>query len=449
MTTGPLFGKIVCFAIPLIFSNMLQILFNAADVAVVGQFAGSEALAAVGANTAVIFLLTNLFIGISMGSNIAVARHLGEKDEEAASRAVHTSIAVALVSGFCLIGVGWFAARPFLTWMNTPSDSLELAILYMKIYFAGMPSIMLYQFGSAILRAIGDTRRPMIYLTFAGGVNIVLNLVFVICFQMSVAGVALATIISQTISAILILRSLMRADGCYRLSWNSLCFDRRELSLMVRIGLPAGMQSCLFSISNVMIQSSINSFGYLAVAGSTAASNVENFCNMASSAIFQTAMSFTGQNYGARRYDRILHVFLITVGLGVAVLGLMGLGCYWFGPFFLSLFTNDPQVIPYGMVRMAKICALEAIVPFMDIAVGPLRGMGKSLQPMLAAVLCICGVRILYLYTVFAAYPTLEVLYASYPITWALSGVVTTFLFFYYYRKLIHEHDAETAAAAD
>ena len=345
MCEGPLFSKIVVYSVPLILSGILQLLFNAADTIVVGRFAGSEALAAVGSTASLINLLTNVFMGLSIGANVLIARYYGAGKEKEASKAVHTSIMLSLISGVVLMGIGMVAARPLLALMGSPADVIDLSVLYIRIYFAGMPVILLYNFGSAILRAIGDTKRPLYYLTFAGVINVLLNLVFVIVFKMSVAGVALATIISQAVSAWLIVRCLMKLEGMCKLEPKKLSIDVPMMKNMIKLGLPAGMQGSIFSISNVLIQSSINSFGSVVMAGNAAASNVEGFTYIAMNALHQTALTFTSQNFGKRQFDRIKKIQITCVGMVIGVGLLVGGGSYLLGETLLHFYSTDAEVI--------------------------------------------------------------------------------------------------------
>lgn len=424
MCEGPLFGKIVVYSVPLILSGVLQLLFNAADTIVVGRFAGSEALAAVGSTASLINLLTNVFMGLSIGANVLIARYYGAGKEREASKAVHTSIMLSLICGVILTGIGIVAARPLLTLMGSPADVIDLSVLYIRIYFAGMPVILLYNFGSAILRAIGDTKRPLYYLTFAGVINVLLNLVFVIVFKMSVAGVALATILSQVVSAWLIIRCLMNLDGMCKLELRKLSVDVPMMKNMIKLGLPAGMQGSIFSISNVLIQSSINSFGSVVMAGNAAASNVEGFTYIAMNALHQTALTFTSQNYGQRKFERIKKLQLICVGMVTAVGLLVGGGSYLLGETLLHFYSNDAEVIQYGLLRMSIIAVFYFMCGVMDVMVGGLRGLGYSVMPMIVSLLGACGLRILWIFTVFAKYRTLQMLYISYPITWAITASV-------------------------
>ena len=435
MCSGALLPKILLFTLPLMLSGILQLLFNAADIVVVGRFAGNEALAAVGSCGALINLIVNVFIGLSVGANVMVARFYGAGQKKELEEMIHTAIATALVSGVILIFLGIFVARPALTLMATPEDVIEHSVLYMRIYFVGMPVMMLYNFGSAILRAVGDTKRPLYYLLLAGVINVVLNLVFVICFRMGVAGVAWATVISQAISALLVLRCLVQYDGELKLSLKKLRIVPDKFIKMVRIGLPAGVQGAFFSISNMLIQSSVNSFGSTVMAGNTAAGNIEGFVYTAMNALHQTAISFSGQNFGAKKYKRIAKVVLICE-LCVLIIGLvMGNLVYIFGNIFLQLYSTDPEVIEYGMLRMSIICTTYCLCGMMDVMVGALRGIGRSVMPMLVTLTGVCAFRVVWIFTVFAAYRSLEVLYISYPISWAVTFLVHTCCFIFVYRK--------------
>lgn len=437
MCNGPLLGKILMFSIPLMLSGILQLLFNAADIVVVGRFAGNSALAAVGSTSSLINLLINLFIGLSVGANVLVARFYGAGQKKELSEMVHTAVATSLVSGVFLIFVGFFLARPALRLMDTPADCIDQAVLYMRIYFAGMPAMMAYNFGSAILRAVGDTKRPLYYLLFAGVINIILNLIFVIVFSMDVAGVALATVISQIVSAALVLRCLMLSETDYKLNLRELRIVRDKLFKMTQIGLPAGLQGALFSISNVLIQSSVNSFGSIAMAGNTAAGNIEGFVYTSMNSLYQTAISFTGQNYGARKYKRIgkilfiCQIIVITIGL------VMGNAAYLCSEVLLRLYSTDAEVISFGVLRLSIICTFYCLCGMMDVMVGSLRGMGYSIMPMLVSLTGACLFRIVWIYTIFKAYNTLKCLYWSYPISWALTFLVHLLCFFIVYRRLM------------
>ena len=437
MCNGPLLGKIMIFYIPLMLSGILQLLFNAADIVVVGRFAGNEALAAVGSTSSLTNLIVNLFIGLSVGANVLVARFYGAKQDEELKETVQTAIGTAVAGGVILIILGFFLSKPALGWMGTPEDVINHSVLYMRIYFAGMPFMMVYNFGSAVLRAVGDTKRPLYYLLIAGVVNVVLNLIFVITFSMGVAGVATATVVSQAISAALVVRCLIRTDSAYRLELQGIRIVPDKLLKMVQIGVPAGMQGALFSISNVLIQSSVNSFGSVAMAGNTAASNIEGFVYTAMNAFHQAAISFSGQNYGARKYKRIRKVLLICEVMVVVVGALMGNVAYLFGGTLLKLYTVDPEVIEYGILRMRIICTPYFLCGMMDVAVGALRGMGYAIMPMLVSLTGACLLRVVWIYTIFQSYRTLECLYFSYPISWGLTFAVHLVCFVIVFRKLL------------
>ena len=436
MIHGPLFIKILTYALPLVLSGVLQLLFNAADIVVVGRFSGNHALAAVGSTSSLINLLVNLFIGVSVGANVLVARFCGARDYDNAQDTVHTAISVSLVGGVLMIFVGFFLSEPLLALMGTPADVLNDAALYMRIYFAGMPAFMLYNFGAAILRAVGDTRRPLYFLTLAGVVNVVFNMFFVIVFHMGVAGVALATIISQAISAVLVMLCLMKSEGMCQVHKDKLKIHGNKLLMMLRIGLPAGLQGCVFSISNVLIQSSINSFGSLAMAGNTAASNIEGFVYTGMNAIYQTCLSFTSQNLGAKQVKRIKKTLIYCL-IVVFVIGfVLGQASYRLGNILLGIYSSDPEVIAYGLVRLSYVGALYFVCGLMDVMTGVMRGLGYSVMPMLVSLTGACAFRVIWIYTVFQANHTLDVLYASYPISWTLTFCVHFICFLFAYRKL-------------
>lgn len=437
MCNGPLFGKIMIFYVPLMLSGVLQLLFNAADIIVVGRFAGSEALAAVGSTSSLINFLVNLFIGLSVGANVLVARFYGAGQKKELSEMVHTAVLTSVVGGVALVIIGVAVAKPALQLMGTPDDVISQSILYMRIYFCGMPAMMAYNFGSAVLRAVGDTKRPLYYLLVAGVVNVVLNLIFVIGFHMGVAGVATATVISQVISAVLVLRCLIISDSDYQLNLKELKIVPDKLFKMIQIGVPAGLQGALFSISNVLIQSSVNSFGSVAMAGNTAASNIEGFVYTAMNAFYQTAISFTGQNMGALKYKRIGKIALICQGMVLVVGLVLGNGAYFLSGTLLKLYSTEAEVIQYGMLRMSIICVTYCLCGMMDVMVGSLRGMGYSIMPMLVSLTGACLFRVVWIYTVFQQIRTLECLYWSYPISWTLTFTVHLICFGVVYRKLL------------
>lgn len=437
MCNGPLFGKILLFSLPLMLSGILQLLFNAADMVVAGRWVGSDALAAVGSTGSLINLLVNVFIGLSIGANVLVARYYGAGQDRELGETVHTAVTTAFISGIVLIFIGFFVSPMALELMETPEDVLDQAVLYMRIYFAGMPAMMVYNYGSAILRAVGDTKRPLYFLTCAGVINVLLNLFFIIQCSMGVEGVALATSISQYISAGLVLRCLIKTQGAYRLVPKELRIHAHKLKMMIRIGLPAGLQGAIFSISNVLIQSSVNSFGSVAMAGNSAAANLEGFVYTSMNTFHQTAVSFTGQNYGARQYKRIGRILLYCV-IGVTAVGLvMGNFFYLFGHQLLSLYSPEPEVIAFGLRRLLYICCPYFLCGLMDTMVGTLRGMGYSVMPMLVSLSGACLLRIIWIYTVFRQFRSLEILYISYPFTWLVTLAVHFICFMVVYRKLM------------
>ncbi|MCI8693254.1 MAG: MATE family efflux transporter [Lachnospiraceae bacterium] len=437
MCSGPLLGKIMIFYVPLMLSGVLQLLFNAADIVVVGRFAGNEALAAVGSTGSLTNLIVNLFIGLSVGTNVLVARFYGAKQDGELTETVQTAIATAMAGGIILIFLGFFLSKPALGWMGTPDNVIEHSVLYMRIYFIGMPFMMVYNFGSAVLRAVGDTKRPLYYLLIAGVINVILNLIFVIAFSMGVAGVAAATVISQAVSAALVVRCLIRTDSAYRLELQGIKIVPDKLLKMIQIGVPAGMQGALFSISNVLIQSSVNSFGSVAMAGNTAGSNIEGFVYTAMNAFHQAAISFSGQNYGARKYKRISRVLLICELLVLGVGIVLGNAAYLLGGTLLKLYTVDPEVIQYGILRMRIICTTYCLCGMMDVAVGALRGMGYAIMPMLVSLTGACLFRVVWIYTVFQSYRTLKCLYISYPISWGLTFAVHMVCFVIAFGRLL------------
>lgn len=448
MCNGPILGKMLMFAVPLMLSSMLQLLFNAADVVVVGKFAGDNSLAAVGCTGSLINLLINLFVGLSVGANVMAARHYGAKQEDELSKTVHTAIMLAIIGGAILTVVGMVFTGPILKLMSTPEPVLPLATLYLRIYFGGMLANMIYNFGSAILRAVGDTRRPMYYLSFAGVVNVILNLIFVIVFKLDVAGVAIATVISQCISAILVIRCLIREKGAIHLDIKALRVDRKEFSNILRIGIPAGLQGCVFSLSNVVIQSSINGFGETVVSGSAASSNLEGFVYVAMNSFYQATLSFISQNFGAGRFSRIKRVMLC--GLGCVTVAGLALGNLEvaFGRKLLSIYTSSPEVIEAGMIRMRINNTLYCLCGMMDVMVGVLRGIGYSVMPMIVSLVGACGTRLLWIATVFQIerFHRIETVYIAYPISWFLTFMVHFICFLVVRRKSIPSTDRAALA---
>lgn len=421
MCSGSVPVKMILFSVPLICSGMLQLLFNAADVVVVGQFAGDDSLAAVGSTSSLINLFTNVFIGLSVGCNVLTARYFGADSKKEIEDTVHTSIAVAFISGIVITVLGIALAPFILKMMDTPEWGL--ATMYLCLYFLGMPAMMVYNFGSAILRAVGDTKRPLYYLTFAGFINVVMNLLFVIVFKMDVAGVALATVISQVISAVLVVRCLMKETGSIHLDLRKIRIKKGILFKILQIGLPAGVQGTLFSLSNVFIQSSVNEFGEIVVAGNSIAGNLEGFVYVAMNSIYQAAISFTSQNIGAMKYERVNRIAVTAMGL-VTVIGLaMGNLLVLFGRPLLGLYSDSPAVVEAGMVRLVWICTIYALCGMMEVMVGLMRGMEYSVLPMIVSLLGACVFRLVWLATVFQweGLHKIETVYASYPVSWALT----------------------------
>lgn len=424
MCNGPLLGKLLLFAIPLMLSGILQLLFNAADIIVVGRFTGAEALAAVGATSTLITLFVNVFMGLSIGTNVLTAQYYGAGDKKNVQETVHTSILLSFLCGLLMLVLGVLLARTLLSLMATPANVLDQSALYMRIYFLGMPAFMVYNFGAAILRAMGDTRRPLYFLLTAGIINVALNLFFVIVLEMGVAGVALATAVSQTISAVLVLRCLIREEGMCRLELRSLKMYRRKVWRIFQIGLPAGLQGGIFSISNVMIQSSVNSFGAIAVAGNTASANLEGFVYTSMNSVYQTALSFTSQNMGAGNHKRIGKILILCLCIVCVIGAVMGNGAYLFGRQLLGIYSSNEEVISYGLMRMQVICTCYFICGIMDVTVGSLRGMGYSFMPMLVSLLGACGLRIVWIFTLFSWQRSLFSLYISYPVSWIITASV-------------------------
>ena len=439
MCNGPILSKVLVYAFPLMLSGILQLLFNAADVIVVGRFAGSQSLAAVGSTSALINMLINVFIGLSVGVNVLVAQYYGAKSEDDVNETVHTAITISLISGVFLIFVGFILSRPLLELMGTPEDVIDKSTLYMRFYFAGMPVIMLYNFGSAVLRAVGDTRRPLYYLTVAGVVNVVLNIFFVTQLNMDVAGVALATVLSQVISAGLVVRTLMKSEGCLKLELKKLGIHVPKLKRIIRVGLPAGMQGAIFSISNVLIQSSVNSFGSIAMAGNTTSQNIEGFIYTSMNAIYQTNLSFTSQNYGGRKFSRINRITLTCIGVVVAVGLVLGLSCYGAGEFLVGIYSSDPEVIRYGVSRLSMFGCTYFICGIMDVMVGAIRGLGYSILPMCVSLTGACAFRVIWIYTVFQWSHSLKTLYLSYPASWIVTTTAHIICFLIIRRKLPRE----------
>lgn len=428
--------KLISFSIPLMLSGILQLLFNAVDIIVVGRFTGSQALAAVGSTTALINVFTNLFIGVSLGANVLAARFYASGRKKEMSETVHTSILFALLSGIVMVFVGLFFSRAALELMDTPADVIDQSALYMQIYFAGMPFFMLYNYGAAILRAVGDTKRPLFFLVIAGGVNAGLNLFLVIVLHLGVAGVAIATVIAQMISCILVLRCLYQSTGSYQLRISRLTLKWTYLKQIFQVGIPAGIQSTVINFSNVLLQSSVNSFGSVAMAGYTAANNIFGFLFAAVNSITQACMSFTSQNYGVGKWKRMDRVLLNCMLLTVIVSLVLGGGSYLFGPELLRIYTSDAAVIQCGMEILLYTTVTYFMCGIMDLFPGALRGMGCSAVPMLLSVIGTVGTRVVWIFMVFPKYRSLDILFISYPASWLVT-IALQVVCYYFVRKKV------------
>ena len=451
MTHGPLFGKIVLFTLPLMATNLLQLLFNAADIVVIGRFASHEAMAAVGSTTGLNVLMLNIFFGLSVGVNVLTARYKGARRRREGSRTVHTSTAVALYGGIVMGAIGILISKPMLILMATPEEILPKATLYMWIYCSGVPFIVLYNFSSAILRAVGDTRRPLIFMVVAGIVNVLLNLFFVLVLHWDVAGVATATLISNVLSAALVLGVLTRTRDSSRLFWNRIRVHMPIFIDMLKIGLPAGIQSSFFSVSNLIVQSSINSFGSLAIAGNTAALSLESMVHVCAASFYFTTISFVGQNHGAKKYKRIVRSTLLCMASSF-VLGIAAAWTVWgFGEPLLKIYTAHPDVIRWGLLRMRYLLSIYFLCNIMDVICGALRGMGHSIKPTVVTLLGICVFRVGWVFWIFPLKRTMENLLISYSISWSLVILVNGAILYFVVRRMFrlaaenHHHTADTA----
>lgn len=438
MCNGTIMDKLISFSLPLMLSGILQLMFNAVDIIVVGRFSGSESLAAVGSTTALINVFVNLFIGISLGANVLAARFYAAKREKEMSETVHTAITLALISGIIMAFVGIGLSRGALELMGTPDDVINLSALYMRIYSVGMPFFMLYNYGAAILRAVGDTKRPLLFLIIAGVTNACLNLVLVIVFDMGVAGVAIATVISQCISCILVLRCLWTSEGSYQLRFSRLCLKKVYLKQIFQVGIPAGIQSTVINFSNVLLQSSVNSFGSTAMAGYTAANNIFGFLYATVNAVTQACMSFTSQNYGAGKWKRMDRVLVNCIILSVSVAVVLGGGAYIFGDKLLQIYTADPKVIQCGMEILLYTTVTYFLCGLMDLFPGAMRGMGYSLVPMVLSIIGTVGVRIVWIFGIFPSHRSLDILFISYPASWIITIVMQVICFFFV-RRVVHK----------
>ncbi|MEA4899763.1 MATE family efflux transporter [Bacillota bacterium Meth-B3] len=437
MTHGPMLKKILLFALPLMATGMLQLLYNAADIAVVGKFATDADQAAVGSTGALINLVVTLFIGLSVGASVAVSNHYGAGRHREVSSVVHTAVAVSAIAGVAAAALGIAFAPLLMRMTGTPPEVEGKALAYLMIYFAGLPAAMVYNFGAAVLRAVGDTRRPMYYLAIAGVTNVVLNLISVIVFRMGASGVALATTVSQVVSAVLVVTCLMRSSGSIRLDLKKLRVHRAAFWEIARVGVPAGLQGTVFSISNVLIQSSVNSFGTIVMAGNTVAQSLDGFVNVTTAAFGQSALSFVAQNRGAgdlKRVRRAVQASCLWMAIFAVAVGtlIVSIGSWLLGTFY----TDNPVVIEQAMVRLNIMCLTYALCGLMDVLASSIRGMGHSLLPMLVTLIGVCGLRIVWLYTVFAQHRTLTTLYLCYPVTWAIAAATHLACFVWLYRRM-------------
>lgn len=437
MCNGTIMDKLISFALPLMVSGILQLMFNAVDIIVVGRFSGSQALAAVGSTTALINVFTNLFIGVSLGANVLAARFYAAGKDKEMSETVHTAITLALVSGVVMAVIGLVFSRWALEIMGTPADVIDQSSLYMRIYFLGMPFFMVYNYGAAILRAVGDTKRPLMFLIVAGVINAVQNMFLVIAFHMGVAGVAIATVISQMISCLLVLRCLYKTDSSYQLRFSRLCMKKFYLAQIFQVGIPAGIQSTVINFSNALLQSSVNSFGSTAMAGYTAANNVLGFLYASVNAVTQACMSFTSQNYGVGKYKRMDRVLLDCGILSFVIAFVLGCGSYIFGGEILKIYTEDPEVIRCGVEILSITTVPYFLCGIMDLFPGALRGMGHSGVPMILSIIGTVGTRIVWIFWIFPQNRSLYTLFISYPASWAIT-IVMQVICFIFVRRTVH-----------
>lgn len=444
MCNGTIMDKLISFALPLMLSGILQLMFNAVDIIVVGRFSGSRSMAAVGSTTALINVFTNLFIGISLGANVLTARYYAAGKEKDVENTVHTAIALALVSGIIMAVIGQIFSKGALLLMGTPDNVISLSTLYMRIYFLGMPFFMLYNYGAAILRAVGDTKRPLIFLIVSGLSNACLNLLLVIVFHLDVAGVAIGTVISQMISSILVLLCLHRTHGCYRLVFSKLAIRKKYMLQIFQVGVPAGIQTTVINFSNALLQSSVNSFGSIAMAGYTAANNLLGFLYFSVNAVSQACMSFTSQNYGVGKLKRMDRVLLDCAVLSVIISVVMGCGCWFFGSQILSIYTNEPEVIECGLEILSITTAPYFLCGIMDLLPGALRGMSYSTVPMILSIIGTVGTRVVWIFWIFPMDRSLYNLFISYPASWIIT-IVLQVICFWFVRKKVQK---KTAAAS-
>ncbi len=430
MTKGPFLKKILRFSLPLVLTGLLQMIYNTADVIVVGRFAGGTALAAVGATGSLVHLILNIFLGMSMGSGVMTAKYIGAKDEDSVKRCVHSAMLLSILSGIFVAIFGFVFSEQLLIMMDSPADVLPLSKIYLQIFFLGAPAGMVFNFGASIVRATGDTKKPLLILSLSGIVNIVLNLILVIKFNMSVAGVAIATIVSQYISAVIIVIVLLKMKNACKLDFKKLRFHKEELKRILYVGIPAGIQNSLFSVSNVIIQTTVNSFGSIAMAGIAASSNIDSLIYTCTNAVSQTTMTFSSQNYGAKKYENFNKIYFRCVLLTIIIGGGMGALGVVFKDFLVGIFSTDPAVIEIGAQRLTLILPFYFFCSLMDVGAGQLRGMGKSVLPMLVSLLGGCGLRLLWIFVFFPKNPTLIYLYYAYPISWTITFIVLFVCYF-------------------
>lgn len=440
MLHGPLLGKIFRFALPVAAGSILQQFFNATDASIAGRFAGSNALAAVGGNSFVISLMINLFVGITVGANVLIAEYIGKGEKEKVNEAVHGIIAISLICGFLLLGMGQFVARPILILIDTPSGILDLAVLYLRIYFLGMPFFMLYNFGSAILRSVGDTKTPLHALIFSGVFNICLNLLLVVVFRMSVAGVAIATVASEILSAGFVIYRLTSEKGMLHLDFKNLNLNKNNIIKVLQVGLPAGIQGLIFSFANVCIQSAINGFGTAAVAGSAAALNFEWFSYYMTVGFAQAATTFTSQNYAAKEYERCKKICWITILCGAMMNFVMSFSFVMGRDFFLQFFTTSPDVAHYATIRLLQVELFHVLIIFYEIPAGLLRGMGKSITPAVMIISGTCLLRIVWVYLAFPKQKTVEFLFLAYPLSWIVTGILVSVAYFIIRKRMLNKN---------
>ena len=445
LTEGPLGKKILIFSVPLMLSNLLQVLFNMADIAVIGQFAGSLSLGAVGSTATLVTMFTGFLIGLSGGINVLTALYYGAKDKDSLSKTIHSAALVSLIMGVLLLVLGVGLSEWMLTMLKTREELLDKAVLYLRIYYLGMPALAIYNFGNAVYSAVGNTKKPLYYLGFSGVLNIILNLFFVIICHLSVAGVGIGTVISQLISCILVLRCLYQTEGSYQLRFSSLSINMEYLKQIFQVGLPAGIQSTVINFSNVLLQSSVNSFGSIAMAGYTAANNIFGFLYVSVNSVTQACMSFTSQNYGVRKPKRMDRVLVDCMILSFVVSFAMGCGAYFFGPQLLKIYTEDPKVIQCGMEILAYTTVTYFLCGQMDLFPGALRGMGRSGVPMILSIIGTVGLRIVWIFGIFPAHRSLKVLFISYPASWILTIIMQVTCFWFVRRKVHRQLLGETA----